>query len=51
MSALANRSSTGSGSGNEGPLDNNVLSQHKILTLTFNQDCTYDCLELISKTK
>jgi len=44
MSALANRSNLGSVSGNDGPLDNNVLSQNKILTLTFNQDCTYDCL-------
>jgi len=51
MSALSNRSSIGSVSGNDGPSDNNVLSPHKILTLTFNQDCTYDCLEIISQNK
>jgi hypothetical protein len=51
MSALTNRSSIGSVSGNDGPSDNNVLSPHKILTLTFNQDCTYDYLEIISKIK
>lgn len=46
MSALANRPSGGAigggvvGSTNDGSSDNNVLSQYKVLTLTFNQDCT-----------
>ncbi|CAF3839589.1 unnamed protein product [Adineta steineri] len=45
MSALANRPSSGAmggiaGSSTDGSIDNNVLSQYKVLTLTFNQDCT-----------
>lgn len=45
MSALANRSSGGAtggiaGGSNDGSTDNDVLSQYKVLTLTFNQDCT-----------
>ncbi len=45
MSALTNRPSVGAiggvaGGSNDGSLDNNVLSQYKVLTLTFNQDCT-----------
>ena len=45
MSALANRPSGGAmggviSGGNDGSSDNNVLSQYKVLTLTFNQDCT-----------
>jgi hypothetical protein len=45
MSALANRPSGGAiggvvGGSNDGSSDNNVLSQYKVLTLTFNQDCT-----------
>jgi hypothetical protein len=43
--------SAGSVSSGDGQSDNTVLSQYKILTLAFNQDCTYDCLELISKIK
>jgi hypothetical protein len=42
--------SASAGSG-DGQSDNTVLSQYKILTLTFNQDCTYDYLELISQNK
>jgi hypothetical protein len=51
MSALANRPSGSAGStsaavvagnaSNDDSSDNNVLSQYKVLTLTFNQDCTY----------
>jgi hypothetical protein len=45
MSALTNRPSVGAiggvtSGGNDGSSDNNVLSQYKVLTLTFNQDCT-----------
>ncbi len=45
MSALASRPSGGAiggvaGGTNDGSSDNNVLSQYKVLTLTFNQDCT-----------
>ncbi|UJR09577.1 hypothetical protein I4U23_013812 [Adineta vaga] len=45
MSALTNRPSSGAiggvaGSSTDGSTDNNVLSQYKVLTLTFNQDCT-----------
>jgi hypothetical protein len=45
MSALASRPSGGAiggvtGGSNDGSSDNNVLSQYKVLTLTFNQDCT-----------
>lgn len=47
MSTLANRPSGGGGAtggvaggSNDGSTDNDVLSQYKVLTLTFNQDCT-----------
>jgi hypothetical protein len=48
MSTLANRPSgggavgavAGGGGNNDGSSDNDVLSQYKVLTLTFNQDCT-----------
>jgi len=45
MSALGNRPSGGAIGGTaststDGSSDNNVLSQYKVLTLTFNQDCT-----------
>ncbi|CAF1024302.1 unnamed protein product [Rotaria sordida] len=45
MSTLVNRPSGGASSGitgasNDGSTDNDVLSQYKVLTLTFNQDCT-----------
>lgn len=42
MSTLVNRPSIGSVNSNEGQSDNNDSSQYRILTLTFNQDCTYD---------
>ncbi len=40
MNVLANRSSVGSASNNDGSTDSAVPSQYKILTLSFNQDCT-----------
>jgi hypothetical protein len=45
MSTLTNRPSGGAiggvaGGSNDDSTDNNVLSQYKVLTLTFNQDCT-----------
>ncbi|CAF3298561.1 unnamed protein product [Rotaria socialis] len=45
MSALASRPSGGAtggitGGSSDGSTENDVLSQYKVLTLTFNQDCT-----------
>ncbi|CAF4432778.1 unnamed protein product, partial [Rotaria magnacalcarata] len=45
MSTLASRPSGGAtggitGGNNDGLTENDVLSQYKVLTLTFNQDCT-----------
>ncbi|CAF2550436.1 unnamed protein product [Rotaria sp. Silwood2] len=37
---LGSRSSIGSANSGDGPLDSTVPSQYKVLTLTFNQDCT-----------
>jgi hypothetical protein len=45
MNPLASRPSGGAiggvaGSSTDGSTDSNVPSQYKVLTLTFNQDCT-----------
>jgi hypothetical protein len=40
MSTLAHRPSIGSVSSSDGQSDSTDPSQYKILTLTFNQDCT-----------
>jgi hypothetical protein len=40
MSVQPSGSNVGGASVNDGPSDNTVHSQYKILTLTFNQDCT-----------
>ena len=40
MNVLANRSSVSGASNNDGSTDNAVPLQYKILTLSFNQDCT-----------
>jgi hypothetical protein len=40
MSATANEPNVDSTSSNDGPPDSTLPSQYKILTLTFNQDCT-----------
>jgi hypothetical protein len=40
MDVAANEPSVGSASSKDGSTDSTVPSQYKILTLTFNQDCT-----------
>lgn len=40
MSVLPSRSNAGSASSSDGSSDSAVPAQYKVLTLTFNQDCT-----------
>ena len=41
MGGATGASAGGGGASTDDSSDSNVLSQYKVLTLTFNQDCTY----------